>query len=199
MGGPGAVVATASVCWSRQCVRALRQEARMHRRLGFWSASQTSRLGGIPRAWTTRVSTRAATCSNEVVAIDEGTLKITARVPGGVYPDGMAYAPGVHKLYVSDEHGGTDTVIDVRTNRRVATIPLGGDVGNTQYDPVTKHIFVNVQTRKQLIEIDPTTDKLIARTDLPGADSNHGLLIEPAQRRAFIACENNHRLLVLDL
>jgi YVTN family beta-propeller protein len=141
----------------------------------------------------------SATGTNEVVAIDEGTLKVTARAPGGVYPDGMAYAPEVHKLYVSDEHGGTDTVIDVRPNTRVATIPLGGEVGNTQYDPLTKHIFSNVQTRKQLVEIDPTSDKVIARIDLPGAEGNHGLLIEPVQRRAFIACEGNHKLLVLDL
>jgi YVTN family beta-propeller protein len=141
----------------------------------------------------------SATGTNEVVAIDEGTLKVTARAPGGVYPDGMAYAPEAHKLYVSDEHGSTDTVIDTRTNTRVATIPLGGDVGNTQYDPVTKHMFVNVQTRRQLLEIDPTSDKVIARIDLSGAKGNHGLLIEAQQRRAFIACEDNHKLLVLDL
>ena len=76
---------------------------------------------------------------------------------------------------------------------------MGGDVGNTQYDAVSKHIFVNVQTRRQLIEIDPETDKIVARIDLPGAEGNHGLLIEPKQRRAFIACEGNAKLLVLDL
>jgi Uncharacterized conserved protein len=141
----------------------------------------------------------SATGTNEVVAIDPKTLKITARVPAGDYPDGMAYAPDVHKLYVSDEHGGTDTVIDVRTNTRVATIPLGGEVGNTQYDPVSKHIFANVQTRKQLVEIDPTTDKVVSRTDLPGAVGNHGLYIDTASRLAFIACEDNSKLLVLDL
>jgi DNA-binding beta-propeller fold protein YncE len=141
----------------------------------------------------------SATGTNEVVAIDESTLKITARMPGGVYPDGMAYASDVGKLYVSDEHGGTDTVIDVRRNRALGAVPLGGDVGNTQYDPVSKHIFVNVQTRQELVEIDPTTDKIVTRTRLPQADSNHGLLIEPEQRRAFIACEGNHKLLVLDL
>jgi len=141
----------------------------------------------------------SATGTDEIVAIDEGTLKVTARAPGGVYPDGMAYAPEVHKLYISDEHGSTDTVVDVRTNTRVATIPLGGDVGNTQYDSVTQHIFVNVQTRRRLLEIDPTSDKVIARIDLRGADGNHGLLIEAQQRKAFIACEGNHKLLVLDL
>ena len=141
----------------------------------------------------------SATGTNEVVAIDEESLKITARIPAGIYPNGMAYAPEAHKLYVSDEHGNTDTVIDVRTNARVATIPLGGEAGNTQYDAGSTHVFVSVQTRRQLVEIDPATDTIVARIDLPGADGNHGLLIEPEQRRAFIACENNAKLLVLDL
>lgn len=141
----------------------------------------------------------SATGTDEIVAIDPASLKITARVPAGDYPDGMAYAPEVHKLYVSDEHGGTDTVIDVRTNTRVATIPLGGEVGNTQYDPVSKHIFANVQTRKQLVEIDPVTDKVVGRTDLPGAKGNHGLYIDPATHLAFIACEDNNKLIVVNL
>jgi YVTN family beta-propeller protein len=140
-----------------------------------------------------------ATGTNEVVAIDEATLKATARAAGGSYPDGMAYAPVAHKLYVSDEHGDTETVIDVRTNNRVATIALGGEVGNSQYDPVTGHVFANVQTRRQLVEIDPATDKVVARIDLPGAEGNHGLLIEPQRHLAFIGCEDNHKLLVLDL
>lgn len=141
----------------------------------------------------------SATGTNEVVAIDEASLKITARMPGGGYPDGMAYVPELHKLYVSDEFGKTDTVIDTATNTRVATIPLGGEVGNTQYDPVSRHVFANVQTRNQLVEIDPATDKVVDRIDLPGARENHGLLIEPERRRAFIACEGNAKLLVLDL
>ena len=141
----------------------------------------------------------SATGKGEVVAIDPKTLKIIARMPAGDYPDGMAYAPAAHKLYVSDEHGGTDTVIDVRTNQRIATIDLGGEVGNTQYDPVSKHIFANVQTRHQLVEIDPATDTIVSRTDLPGADGNHGLYIDASSRLAFIACEGNNRLLVLDL
>ncbi|WP_369334503.1 YncE family protein, partial [Stenotrophomonas maltophilia] len=77
----------------------------------------------------------SATGTDEVVAIDARTRKIVARIPGGRYPDGMAYAPEAFKLYVSDEYGETETVIDTRTNRRIATIALGGEAGNTQYDP----------------------------------------------------------------
>ena len=40
---------------------------------------------------------------------------------------------------------------------------------------------------------------VVDRIDLPGARENHGLLIEPERRRAFIACEGNAKLLVLDL
>ncbi|HEU5015387.1 MAG TPA: hypothetical protein VFT66_22900 [Roseiflexaceae bacterium] len=141
----------------------------------------------------------SATGTDEVVAIDAKTFKIVARMPGGDYPDGMAYAPSVHKLYVSDEHGGTDTVIDVVSNKRIATIPLGGEVGNTQYDPESRHIFANAQTRDQLAEIDPATDKVVARINLPGAKGNHGLYIDAPARLAFVACEGNDKLLVLDL
>jgi YVTN family beta-propeller protein len=140
-----------------------------------------------------------ATGTNEVVAIDIGTMQVTARIPTGAYPDGMAYAPEAHKLYVSDKNGGTATVIDVSSNRPVASIALGGKVGNAQYDSDSKHIFVNEQTHSELVEVDPERDQVIARIPLPGAKGNHGLLIDPAQNLAFIACEDNDRLLVLDL
>jgi YVTN family beta-propeller protein len=141
----------------------------------------------------------SATGADEIVAIDEATLKIVARVPGGRYPDGMAFAPEVHKIYASDETGRTETVVDVRTNQRVATIPLGGEVGNTQYDAQSQHIFVNVQTRNELVEIDPTVDRIVARFALPGAEQNHGLLIDSPDRLAFVACQGNNKLLVFDM
>ena len=141
----------------------------------------------------------AATGTNEIVVIDEKTLKEVARIPGGVFPDGMAYAPDAHKLYVSDQSGKTETVIDTRTNKRIATISLGGEAGNSQYDPVSKHVFVNIQTRGELAEIDTHNDTVVARYPLSVACRNHGLLIEPSQRLAFIACEDNAKLLVVDM
>jgi DNA-binding beta-propeller fold protein YncE len=140
-----------------------------------------------------------ATGTKEVVAIDMATLAITARLPAGAFPNGMAYAPEAHKLYVSDQSAGALMVVDVRSNTPVTTISLGGDVGNTQYDPVSKHIFVNVQTQGRLAEIDPATDKRVALIDVPGARRNHGLLIDPEDRLAFIACQGDDTLLALDM
>lgn len=72
-------------------------------------------------------------------------------------------------------------------------------VGNSRYDPVSKHIFVSAQTRNQLLEIDPNTDEIVARHDLPGADGPHGLLIDPDGHLAFVACEGNGKLLTIDM
>src|SRR4030095_12448983 len=56
----------------------------------------------------------SATGANELAVVDDNTLQIVARVPAGDYPDGVAYAPKVNKIYVSDLHGKTDTVIDAK-------------------------------------------------------------------------------------
>jgi DNA-binding beta-propeller fold protein YncE len=141
----------------------------------------------------------SATGTSEVVAIDESTFKVRARIAGGVYPDGIAYHPGTRRLFVSDEHGKTETVIDTRTDRRIGTIPLGGEVGNTQYDPASRHMFANVQTTGELVEIDARTQRILRRIPLAGCDGNHGLLIDARRRRAFVACEDNARLVWLDM
>ncbi len=141
----------------------------------------------------------SATDDNQVAVIDERTLRVTARIPGGGYPDGLAYDPRDQKVFVSDEGGSTDTVIDTRTNRRVATISLGGEAGNTQYDAVGQRVFVTVQTLNQLAAIDPVSDRVVARSALPGCDHDHGLLIDAPARLAFVACDGNARLLVVDL
>src|ERR1041384_5929061 len=63
----------------------------------------------------------SATGTNELTVIDNQSLSIIARVPAGDYPDGVAYASKANKIYVSDLHGKTDTVIDAKTNQRVTT------------------------------------------------------------------------------
>ena len=141
----------------------------------------------------------SATGTNELAVIDDQALQVIARVPAGDYPDGIAYASKAKKLYVSDLHGKTETVIDAMTNRWVATIQLGGGAGNTQYDSVSDHIFVTVHKLNEIAEIDPNTDQVIGRYPLPGCRESHGLLIDVEHRLAFAACEENAKLAVFDL
>jgi len=141
----------------------------------------------------------AVTGRNQIAAIDIDTYKTIAVAQTGRYPDGIAFVPHPQTLYVSDKLGHSDTVIAGPTHRRIATIELGGKVGNTQYDLVSKHVFVNVGSTSELVEIDPEIHQVIARFRLKGARSNHGLYLEPDQHLAFIACEDNNRLIAFDL
>jgi DNA-binding beta-propeller fold protein YncE len=141
----------------------------------------------------------SATGTGEVAVIDERSLAITSRTDGGDYPDGIAYDPADHRIFVSDERGGTDTVIDVNTNKTVDTIQLGGEAGNTQYDPLSHQVYSDVQSRDDVAVVDPKTDKIVARHRLPGCAHDHGLQLDVRRRLAFITCDGNAKLLLVDL
>jgi DNA-binding beta-propeller fold protein YncE len=141
----------------------------------------------------------SAAGTHEVAIVDDRTLKVTARVGGIRFPDGIAYARDVDKIFVSDESGGTDVVIDPNTLQKRSTIDLGGEAGNTHYDSVSHCILVTVQTSNQLVAIDPASERIVRRYDIAGSDHPHGFEIDQEGRLAFISCEGNATLLVVDL
>jgi DNA-binding beta-propeller fold protein YncE len=91
------------------------------------------------------------------------------------YPDGIAIAPGAKRVFVSDEHGNADAVIDATTNSLVATIPLNGGAGNTVYDPGSGHIIVAVHKKNELVAIDPADAKIIGCYPVAGIESPQGI------------------------
>lgn len=141
----------------------------------------------------------SAAGSHEVVVADIRTNAVLARVAGADFPDGIAYVPKERKLFVSDESGGRDLVIDARTNRAVGSIPLGGEAGNTHYDSAGNRVWVAVQTRNEMVSIDPASQKIAGRYPLKGSDHPHGFYIDSPKHLAYISCEGNNKLLVVDL
>ncbi|MDB4951201.1 MAG: hypothetical protein JWM27_3850 [Gemmatimonadetes bacterium] len=142
----------------------------------------------------------AVTGGRHVAVVDARTLRVRAR-PGPVgYPDGIAYAPESQRVYVSDESSaGRELVIDGRTDRAVGTVVLGGEAGNTIYDPGSRCIWVAVQTRDRVVAIDPRADSIVGRYALPGGRHPHGLAIDPQRELMFVANEGSATLLVVDL
>ena len=141
----------------------------------------------------------SVTGNHQVAAVDTQTLKIVGTAGPITYPDGLAYAPKEKKVFVSDEHGGVDAVIDSTTNTLTTTIPLGGGAGNTVYDPISGHILVAVHGVNMLVVIDPATNKILGRYPLPGIEDPHGIALDAAGRVAFVAGEENHSLAMVDL
>jgi DNA-binding beta-propeller fold protein YncE len=136
---------------------------------------------------------------HEVAIIDDRTLKVISRVGGIRFPDGIAYAPEADKVFVSDEADGTDVVIDPNTMKKRAKIDLGGEAGNTHYDSVSHCILVAVQTKGELVAIDPVSERIVQRYNLSGSDNPHGFALDEPGRLAFITSEGNATLQVVDL
>jgi DNA-binding beta-propeller fold protein YncE len=141
----------------------------------------------------------SVTGEHKVAAVDMQTLKTLAKVGPIKYPDGIAYAPGPQRVFVSDEHGDVDAVIDTKTNLLVASIPLGGGAGNTVYDSGSRHILVAVHEKNELVAIDPANLQIIGHYPMTGIESPHGIALDQAGRLAFVAGEDNHMLAVVDL
>jgi DNA-binding beta-propeller fold protein YncE len=120
--------------------------------------------------------------SREVTVLDSRTGHVLARVAGGRFPDGLAYAPRAHKVFVSDEYGQPELVLDVGTSTSHPPIPMGGEVGNTQYDSGSGRVWVAVQTRNELAAIDPMTDSVVARVPVPGIEHPHGFFVDAPRR-----------------
>jgi DNA-binding beta-propeller fold protein YncE len=140
----------------------------------------------------------SATNTHEVLTIDSHTGRVLASAPAGEYPDGLAYDPVQRHLFVSDETGGAETVITA-SGHRIATIALGGEAGNVQFDAGTGHVLADVQTRNEIAVIDPTSNRIVKRIHVPSCVNDHGLLVDAPRRIAFVACDGNAKLLALNL
>lgn len=141
----------------------------------------------------------SATGDHQMVAVDTNTLKIVGAAGPINYPDGLAYSPATKRVFVSDEHGGVDAVVDAQSNKLLTSIPLGGGAGNTVYDSGSGQILVAVHGVNELVAIDPAGMKIVGRYKLAGIDNPHGIALDVPNRLAFIAGEENHSLAVFDL
>lgn len=90
-------------------------------------------------------------------------------------------------------------MLDLATRTALGPVEVGGETGNIVYDATSGKVFVNEQTHGELVVIDPVRGTVADRIKVEGCDSNHGLYVEGTQQLAFIACEDNSKLLVLDL
>jgi DNA-binding beta-propeller fold protein YncE len=157
---------------------------------------------GVTGVWTVpevRKIYASVTGLHHVAVIDSDSLRIRA-TPGPIgFPDGIGYAPLSKRVFVSDESGGGELVIDAVTDKVVGRIPLGGEAGNTKYDDGSGCILVAVQTLDQVVAVDPASMKLVGRYAVAKADHPHGMYVDAKDRLLFVANQGNRTLEVVDL
>jgi len=136
---------------------------------------------------------------NKIGVIDLEQMKLIKKIPTESKPDGIAYAAPFHKIYVSDERAKAEAVVDVNRNEIVTTLRFASETGNPRYDPVSKHVFVNLQDKNVIAEIDPATDKEVAEHPVGKCKGNHGMALDSEHRLAFLSCEENDLMTVFRL
>ncbi|HEY8742800.1 MAG TPA: YncE family protein, partial [Chloroflexota bacterium] len=67
---------------------------------------------------------------------------VTAIIPVGSSPDGVAVDPGSHAIYVANAGGGSVSVINGNSNTITATIPVGNSPIGVAMDPSSHTVYV---------------------------------------------------------
>ncbi|MGN6516550.1 MAG: YncE family protein [Rhizomicrobium sp.] len=156
--------------------------------------------GGLLRSISVGLGMAGLTSGKgQIAVLDSRTLKEHVRLPGGVFPDGIAYDGKDELVFVSDELGSALTVLDAKTDKFLARVETGGEVGNVRYNEGNGLIYVPVQSRDELIAVNPATRAVMARYPLKGCDHPHGFIIAPDDAVGYAACDGNNRLLAIDL
>lgn len=120
-----------------------------------------------------------------------------AQIKVGTNPDAIFYDDFSKKVFVFNGRSHDASVIDPATDEVVATISLGGKPETGVSDGKGK-IFVNSETTNEVITIDASTYKVIARYKLANGEEPSGLAIDRTTNRLFVGCGGNQTLIVMD-
>src|SRR5260370_5957591 len=126
-------------------------------------------------------------------------MTLIKKLPTEAKQDGSKYAEPFRKVYVSDERGKAEAVVDVDKDEIVKTLKFSSETGMPQYDPVARKVYVNLQDEDTFSVIDPATDTVVGRNPVGRCKGNHGMALDPAHHRAFLVCEANNLLTVFDV
>jgi YVTN family beta-propeller protein len=128
--------------------------------------------------------------ADSVTVFDLDTLKTIAVITGtGQKPDAILYDQASHHVFTFNGKSGTASVIDPSKNAVVATIALPGRPEFAATDD-TGHIYVNIEDKSTLSQIDSRTNKVLNTWPLAPCESPSGLAMDVAHQRLFSVCDN---------
>jgi YVTN family beta-propeller protein len=116
--------------------------------------------------------------SNSIAVIDLASGKQVGEIPAtGAH--GVALVPEKHLGFSSNGRAGTVTVFDSQSLKPQTDIKVGENPDAIIYDPHSKHVIVMNGRSKDLMAIDPASQKVVATVPLGGrlefaaADAGH--------------------------
>jgi DNA-binding beta-propeller fold protein YncE len=134
--------------------------------------------------------------TNDVTVFNLTTGKEIGKVATGKNPDWIMYDAFSKKLITSNHSGGDITVIDPKADTVVATIFISGIKLETIVSDQAGKLFINVEDKHQIAEVDIINYKLLNLWSLEPSEEPTGLAIDVKTKRLFSTC--NKMLVVMD-
>jgi DNA-binding beta-propeller fold protein YncE len=120
---------------------------------------------------------------------DLKTLKTLGTVTTGKNPDAIAYEPVTKRVFTFNGASKDATALSAADGTVAGTIPLGGKPEFAAADGKGQ-IFVNIEDKSELVEIDARELKILHTWPLKPCESPSGLSMDRKNRRLFAGCEN---------
>jgi len=127
---------------------------------------------------------------NKASIVDLKTLQTLSKVDTGENPDGMLFEPAQQEAYVFNGRGQSATVIDVKSGKLVATIPLPGKPEFAAADSKAGRVYNNIEDKNELVAIDIKTHQVANTWPIAPGEEASGMAIDLAHHRLFIGCHN---------
>jgi YVTN family beta-propeller protein len=128
--------------------------------------------------------------ANTVTVFDPATLKVEQTVDVGAKdPDAILYDPFSHRVFTFNGDSNDASVIDAKSGKLLGRVALPGRPEFAVSDG-HGHVFDNIESKNELVEIDPAAMKVTATWLLKDCDSPSGLAIDVAHHRLFSVCQN---------
>jgi YVTN family beta-propeller protein len=130
---------------------------------------------------------------NNVTVFDLKTNQILMQIPTGVNPDAIFYEPFTKTIITCNGRSNDLSVIDPSAGKVINTIAVGGKPETAVSDGEGK-LFVNIEDKNQIAEINLKTFTVDNQWPLAPAEGPTGLAIDTKTKRLFAGCD---KLLVI--
>ena len=127
---------------------------------------------------------------SSVAVFNLKTLAVTARVKiTGRNPDAILYDPYKQLIFTFNGGSSNATVLDAKTEKVIATIPLTGKPEFAQSNEKGK-VYVNIEDKSTLSVINANTLKVENTWSIAPGEEASGLALDNVNHRLFIVCSN---------
>ncbi len=134
--------------------------------------------------------------ANTVIIFDLKTLKTIDTVKsGGMNPDAVYYDAGSKRVFAFNGGSANAVAINASDGKVAGTIAVGGKPEFAASDD-KGHVFVNVEDKSELLEIDAQKLSVLHRRSLAGCKEPSGLAFDQKNRRLFSVCGNKKMMVV---